>query len=165
MTMISLKSIALSAAFAFSTASVSAAPFNVFDGVTLLGTFEADPLGGPVTSGLFTVGGIIFDTIDPADVPEYRPAFNDLTGPGATIFANFYNSTAMGGCAVLDCVLFFEKINPGPPDSFVYGAINNTSFDNIAGGDYTIQPVPLPASAALLLSGLGLLVLRRRRRA
>lgn len=137
--------------------------FNVFDSgsTALLGSFDAPGGGGQVSSPIFEVAGITFDVIDPADVPEYRPSLNDLTGPGGTIFANFYNSAAEGGCAPGACVLFFESENGG---TYVYGGINEDTFENIAGGDYAIAPIPLPAGGALLLAGLfGAAMLGRRR--
>lgn len=146
-------------------AAADAATYRVSnDGGTLLGTFQADAGGGQVSAPGFSVAGVDFDAIDPADVPEYRVATNDLTGPGGTVFANLYNSAPAAGCAALGCVLFFESINPGPPDTFVYGGINLDTFENFAGGNYRIAPIPLPAGGVLLLGGLVALGAMRRLR-
>ncbi len=148
--------IAATVAMVLSAGAASALTFQVFDtgDDTLLGSFEADVLGGQVSSPSFFVSGVTFDLIDPTDVPEYRADFNDLTGPGGTIFANFSNSVAAGGCNAGACGLFFEKINPGPPDAFIYNALNNETFENLDGGSYRIAPIPLPASGLLFMGAL-----------
>lgn len=143
--------------------------FDVFDSgsTALLGSFDAPGGGGQVSSATFEVAGITFDVIDPTDVPEYGPALSELTGPGGTIFANFFNSAAEGGClSPGSCVLFFESENGG---TYVYGGINGDTFENIAGGFYEIAPqiapIPLPAGGVLMLSGLAVLAWTRRRAA
>lgn len=144
---------------------LSAATFNVFDlnDDTLLGTFDAAPEGGQVSSAAFLIGGATFDKIDPTDIPEFRPAFNDLIGPGGDIFANFTNTVAAGGCAASGCFLFFEKIDENT-DARVYGAFNGETFENLGGGFYRIAPVPLPGAGVLLLGALaGAAALHRRR--
>ncbi len=157
MAMLTIRStlLALACTAAPLAGSASAATFQVFDALdTRLGTFEAPAAGGQLSTASFEIGGIVFDGIDPADVPEFRPAFNDLTGPGATIFANFFNTAAAGSCGAGDCALFFEKINPGPPDVFTFAAFDTITFEQLGGGNYRVAPIPLPATGLLMAAAL-----------
>jgi hypothetical protein len=157
--MTALSRAALAATLAFGTGTAQAAVFSVdFSGGngTVLGSFVAAPTGGPVSNFTVTLAGVTFDTFI-GGTHDYDAAINEFTYTGS--FPAYTNSAAYPICGIGAC---FLEIYPDP-DPVVPGdylAID-ADLNNIdAGTKYVIippSPIPLPATAWLLLGGLATL--------
>ncbi|MCB1364765.1 MAG: hypothetical protein KDK02_11625 [Rhodobacteraceae bacterium] len=163
-------------ALAAGTGGAAAATFNLFEAgtTTLLGTFQAPGAGGAITAMSVTVAGITFDTLGTGtQAPSYDAADNDIGGTGASLGA-VYNSAAVGICGVGECAFSFYPIydfaTPIPGEWYADKVFPLTDQQSISLGFYEVAlaPIPVPATAFLQFSALGLagaLAWRRRRRA
>ena len=122
-------------------------------------TFEA-PAGGGAVSGLVAVlGGVTFDTPDPADPPFYNVASNDFSAEDGSIFSYYLGTD---GCPTAACVLEFENAidDMTPPLWAAFPLEMGIPGTVFASGHYVISPagpspVPLPAPLLLIAAGLG----------
>jgi hypothetical protein len=80
--------------------------------------------------------------------------FSDASDPlSASNFFYFVNGTTPSGLS-----------NQELSVTNTHAILNNADFDSPGAGTWSLTPVPLPAALPLLVSGLGLLGLNRRRR-
>jgi hypothetical protein len=141
-------------------------------------TFDAPIIGQgfPVTSDLFADLNLNFDLTDPyADAESFFALrqgrktvldgvlgtvapqtdmlsliFTDLTGDLASVF----------GSGLMVELSFFDMLGDNPLAALIDGG--SYEFAYMVEGIIQTAPVPLPADGLLLLSGVGLLALRRR---
>jgi hypothetical protein len=130
-------------------------------------TFSAPEGGGAVSDLVAVLGGVTFDTPDPANPPFYSPATNDFMPEGGGIFS-FYLGGA--GCPQPSCVLEFEDAIDAtmPPVWAAFPLVMGVPGEVFASGSYIVTPSAIPAPAAVwllgtALAGLGFLRLGRRR--
>jgi hypothetical protein len=156
---------------------VSAATYNATFGPAQ-GVFNAPLGGGLISSFSVTLGNTVFDLLGlGAAAPVYNPIVNQTTGLFDIEFRGFgqptgnvFNSAASAQCPVAQCVLqLFDTTNGVNAPEFL--AFNTLTFQNVAFGNYVIDPnpapVPLPAAGLLLaaaLAGTGFAARRRRAR-
>ncbi|MBT8409577.1 MAG: hypothetical protein KJN93_08130 [Alphaproteobacteria bacterium] len=161
-------------------APVQSATFQVFESgsATLLGTFEAPQAGGALTAAAFVLEGGTFDALlGGAEAPVYDAGNGWVTGAGGP-FGGIANSLAFNTadlfanpitCGIGECVFSMTSSGGGgaPAEWYLdYLPANPADAAPIDFGFYDVQlaPVPLPATALLLLAALGggLVVSRRR---
>lgn len=136
-------------------------------GGTAIGTFDAPVGGGSVSNFSVTLSGVTFDTsLGSATTFDYDPTIVEFTYSGG--FASFTNSANYAACAPGEC---FLEIYPDPtPIPGDYLAVDKLLNNLGPGTKYQIDPVPVnpvpvPAGLALLLTALGgLAALAARRR-
>lgn len=153
------------------------ATYNVTMGGSA-GTFDAPVGGGAITAFSILLGSTLFDTLTlGSSAPVYNPILNTLNGLFDVEFRGagqgtgiVTNSVGTAECPVGQCVLqLFDTIaGTQQPE---YAALNTVTFQNIAFGNYAIDPVPvtppipLPAPAILLAAACGGLAFAVRRKA
>lgn len=157
------------------------ATFNIFEAgtTTQLGTFDAPVAGGAVTSAVLTLAGGVFDVLDlGAQAPVYDAVNNWIVGTGSS-FGSVTNSVAFNTtdflsnpitCQIGECVFSFTNSGGGgvPAEwylDYIPGNPANAAPIDLGYYDIVIAPVPLPATALLLVGALAGLVRMRRRAA
>ena len=119
--------------------------------------FNGTAFSGTLLGGTFDQTAGSFD-FTKAPVVSFNASqnnfiFSDATDPAAASnFFYFVNGTTPSGLS-----------NQELSVANIHVILNNADFDSPGAGTWSMTPVPLPAALPLLLSGLGLLGLNRRR--
>jgi hypothetical protein len=140
-------------------------PWNFYDDYT----FTVGAGGASIQSALiaFSTGITGISNLQARIISETPATFSalaNLNAPasGNTIVDSWLNTSLAGGINTVN--LNATAFGPGTYDLQIRGEVG-TSLSGSYGGSITFTPVPLPAALPLLLSGLGLLGIRRSRRA
>ena len=138
-----------------------------------IGSFTYDDSVAPVGGGfanatnLFSDLNVAFGTFS-FDETTANSGYLEFDASGGLKDAHFGNNCQAGNCTIVaGTAQWWIRVGvPGTPNDFSYSGFNGATGINQTFDNRLLDPVPLPAAAWLLLSGLGGLgFLGRRRKA